>query len=128
MGILEYTIVTNVLLLKRNEKVIYTWFAVSGGNGGDPLPKGRYDIGVGRMVNWAQAKMKKGFQSPNGKGFFISLKPKFSTTRGTVENGRFGIHPDGGKPGTHGCIGIKSNAFTFLSYYNKYKPKLLIVK
>lgn len=128
MAILEYTIVTKTLVLKDNGKVIQSWHAKSGGNGGEHLPKGKYDVGVGRMVNWAQKKMPKGFQAPNGKGFFISLMPKFKTSRGSVENGRFGIHPDGGKPGTHGCIGLTANAFTFLSQYNKYKPKLLTVK
>ena len=38
-------------------------------------------------------------------GFFLPIYPKFNTNRGKV-GGRLGIHPDGNKPGTLGCIGI----------------------
>lgn len=40
------------------------------------------------------------------EGWFVPLEPQFSTKRGTLERGRFGIHPDGEKPGTEGCIGV----------------------
>jgi hypothetical protein len=37
----------------------------------------------------------------NGWGWSIRLVPLFSTTREAI-----GVHPDGGLPGTLGCIGI----------------------
>ena len=47
--------------------------------------------------------MKSGFVNPaNGRGWFLPLTPRFSTSR----HG-FGIHPDGNLPGTKGCVGLQ---------------------
>jgi len=129
MTLIEYIIATKILILKSNGKILGTWHANSGGiDKSLPLPTGRYTVGVKPQVDELKLGMPKGFNMSNEKGFFIALMPKFHTPRGKVGEGRFGIHPDGGASGTHGCIGISRYASTFLSLYRKYRPTILIVK
>ena len=81
-----------------------TWNAVSGPFGAGRLPLGLYDIArreITQYTNQAQAPYKDKI----GMGFFLPIYPKFNTNRGKT-GGRLGIHPDGNKPGTLGCIGI----------------------
>ncbi len=85
------------------------WDAVSGPR--SKLPNGIYKIGR-REVSAYTNKIGKAFQGANGKGFFIPIYADFPTTRGK-SGGRLGIHPDGNKPGTAGCIGLKSNSKAF---------------
>lgn len=76
---------------------------VSGGYGKGPIPNGTYDIERYNAVTGDKATMKSGFINPiNGRGWFLPLKPQFTTAR----HG-FGIHPDGNLPGTKGCVGLQ---------------------
>jgi len=86
------------------------WKAISGGHG-DPLPSLTYEIDRRGVTGYG--KIANGFRDKSGKGFFVPLKPNSGTTRGTIAEGRFGIHPDGGSKGTQGCIGIQKNAKSF---------------
>jgi hypothetical protein len=76
---------------------------VSGGYRKGAIPDGSYDIERYKAVAGNISTMKSGFVNPvNGRGWFLPLTPKFSTTR----HG-FGIHPDGNLPGTKGCVGLQ---------------------
>lgn len=79
------------------------YHVVSGGYGKGAIPDGSYDIERYKAVAGNISTMKSGFVNPvNGRGWFLPLTPKFSTTR----HG-FGIHPDGNLPGTKGCVGLQ---------------------
>lgn len=78
---------------------------VSGGYGKGELPNGNYTIKVRYAAEGNKNNMASGFiDSKTGKGWFLPLEPKFSTTRSG-----FGIHPDGNKPGTKGCVGLQGD-------------------
>ncbi len=71
------------------------WKAVSGsGKRLKPLPTGWYKCSNFR-------KRTDGAMVREGVGFSVDLEPLFSTERTLLR-----IHPDGGKSGTAGCIGI----------------------
>jgi len=98
------------LIFDKNKKKLMwpmkgmTWNAKSGGFPPGPLPSGLYKIARRELTAYTN-KIKPSFQDKTGWGFFVPIYPKFETNRGK-KNGRLGIHPDGGKPGTLGCIGI----------------------
>ncbi|PCK09217.1 MAG: hypothetical protein COA42_05000 [Alteromonadaceae bacterium] len=76
---------------------------VTGGYGKGAIPDGTYDIERYDAVVGDKSTMKSGFVNPaSGRGWFLPLTPKFTTTR----HG-FGIHPDGNLPGTKGCVGLQ---------------------
>ncbi|WP_139281599.1 hypothetical protein [Vibrio aerogenes] len=76
---------------------------VTGGYGKGAIPDGVYKIEKRRIAAGNKSNMESGYINPlTGKGFFIPLKPGFSTHR----HG-FGIHPDGNLPGTLGCLGLQ---------------------
>ncbi|WNO10476.1 L,D-transpeptidase [Teredinibacter sp. KSP-S5-2] len=78
---------------------------VTGGYGLGAIPDGTYDIETKKAVVGNAQTMKSGFvNAATGRGWFLPLTPKFSTTR----HG-FGIHPDGNLPGTKGCVGIQGD-------------------
>lgn len=76
---------------------------ITGGYGKGAIPDGMYTIEVYRAVEGDKSSMSSGFVNPlTGRGWFLPLVAKFSTTR----HG-FGIHPDGNLPGTKGCVGLQ---------------------
>jgi len=78
---------------------------VTGGYGKGAIPDGIYDIKVRYAATGNISTMKSGFVNPITKrGWFLPLSPQFDTVR----HG-FGIHPDGNKPGTKGCVGLQGN-------------------
>jgi len=81
-----------------------TWSAISGPYGAGALPPGLYDIARREITQYTN-KVDVPYRDKSGMGFFVPIYPKFKTTRGK-SGGRLGIHPDGNKPGTLGCIGI----------------------
>lgn len=88
------------------------WQAVSGPFGAGVLPVGIYSIGR-REVTAYTSVIDLPYRDSTGKGFFVPIYPDFQTSRGKT-GGRLGIHPDGNKPGTLGCIGITdANAKSF---------------
>ena len=77
--------------------------ATSGPYGKGSLPTGKYIVQKRMVTN--SPSLAKGFRDPkSGEAWFIPLTPRFSTARTGL-----GIHPDGNKIGTLGCIGIHPN-------------------
>ncbi|NJM16222.1 MAG: hypothetical protein HC896_13355 [Bacteroidales bacterium] len=79
-------------------EILGSWDAVSGSRSLMPAPQGSYTVSNFR------ARSKAGFVK-DGVGFSLDITP----------NPRFGrrhlrIHPDGGLPGTAGCIGLTGGA------------------
>jgi len=88
---------------------------VTGGYGKGAIPDGIYTIEVYKAVEGDKSTMKAGFINPaTGQGWFLPLTPKFNTTR----HG-FGIHPDGNKPGTKGCVGLQGK--DIINFWNKWR-------
>ena len=81
-----------------------SWNAVSGPFYPGQRPPGLYTVGRREITDYT-ASIKPAFQDKTGRGFFIPIYPRFSTSRGKI-GGRLGIHPDGNLPGTEGCIGL----------------------
>jgi hypothetical protein len=76
--------------------------SVTGPYGEGQLPIGDYRIEIYKAVDSNQ--LKNSYENTlTGSRWFIPIDPQFSTHRYG-----FGIHPDGNKPGTLGCIGIKA--------------------
>lgn len=109
------------------------WFfdeyeVVTGGYGKGAIPDGHYSIEVYNAVEGDKSTMKSGFVNPiTGRGWFLPLTPKFTTSR----HG-FGIHPDGNLPGTKGCVGLQG--FDIKKFWDKWlrtplklRPATLIV-
>jgi hypothetical protein len=105
-----------------------TFSVITGGYGKGALPDGSYDIEIRKVVVGTKETMQSGFiNSKTGRGWFIPLTPKFSTSR----HG-FGIHPDGNKPGTKGCVGLQGDDIK--AFYDKWittpmksRPSTLLV-
>ena len=87
-----------------------SWDAVSGPWGKGVLPNGVYTIERRKLTEYT-TNIGNGFKDETGKGYFIPLTPTFDIGGRTG----FGIHPDGNKPGTKGCVGIRKNAYSFYS-------------
>ena len=76
---------------------------ITGGYGKGALPDGDYTVEVRKAVVGDSTTMASGFVNPaNDRGWILPLTPLFTTARGG-----FGIHPDGNKPGTKGCVGLQ---------------------
>ncbi|RKY87038.1 hypothetical protein DRQ15_11370, partial [candidate division KSB1 bacterium] len=93
-----------------NSRQVDSWQAVSGPYGNGALPSGIYygrDISVYNLPGWIR----------DGVGFRAYLDPQFQLPAG---RGGFFIHPDGGVPGTLGCIGLTGNAERLNAFYNRY--------
>ena len=75
-----------------------TWNATSGPHGKAALPPGNYTI----EGEFPKTSSDKPFCDAQGNCFSFPITPNFKTDR-------FGlaVHPDGNKPGTEGCIGVK---------------------
>ncbi|MDR2431896.1 MAG: hypothetical protein LBD99_06590 [Candidatus Margulisbacteria bacterium] len=91
-----------ILTLNAYSMPIITYRAVSGGYGKGSLPAGKYSTGKIWMPEQIAALPNAASYQAFGFGFFLPLIPKFETDRTEL-----GIHPDGGVPGTLGCIGLK---------------------
>ncbi|WP_027187423.1 L,D-transpeptidase family protein [Desulfovibrio cuneatus] len=79
------------------------WRCKSGGiDNYEPLPVMTYTIGKIR-TNFTDQR----YEGRTGKPWFCELIPQGSTKRTGI-----GIHPDGGPPGTLGCIGLDPNSDT----------------
>jgi RHS repeat-associated protein len=75
-----------------------TYTAVSGNSRNTPLLPGLY------KASFLRNRTESGYVDPNGLGWSVNLDPLFGTARTLLR-----IHPDGGPPGTLGCIGIKGD-------------------
>lgn len=77
-----------------------SWAATSGPFGNGAAPKGEYTFEGAKDIDPA-APENKSFLDPAGNAWFAAITPAFQTKRTSL-----GMHPDGGVPGTEGCIGI----------------------
>jgi hypothetical protein len=93
---------SGILTLNAYGTPIATYHAMSGGWGKGSLPAGKYSTGKLWPPEQIAALSNAASYQALGFGFFLPLIPKFTTDRTEL-----GIHPDGGVPGTLGCIGLK---------------------
>ena len=119
------------LIFDRKQKVLswtvkkLTWSAVSGPFGAGSLPVGIYDIARREITEYTN-KVDVPYRDKTGMGFFVPIYPKFQTNRGK-SGGRLGIHPDGNKPGTLGCIGItEANTRSFHNAIKQTAPSAML--
>jgi hypothetical protein len=119
------------LIFDRAQKMLswparkLTWRAVSGPFGAGQLPAGIYDIARREITEYTN-KVDIPYRDKTGMGFFVPIYPKFQTNRGKT-GGRLGIHPDGNKPGTLGCIGItEANTRSFHDAIKQTAPSVLL--
>lgn len=78
-----------------NGGLLYEGPAKSGPWGNGSLPKGSYAVGAMRDNRTGS------YACPGSSGYSLNLHNRFPTNRTDLR-----IHPDGGTPGTLGCIGI----------------------
>ena len=69
--------------------------------GKGPIPPGRYGVSS-RITD--DDSIGRGFTDAHGDAWFIGL----DAPQGVSRSG-FGLHPDGGQPGTKGCIGLQGD-------------------
>jgi RHS repeat-associated protein len=91
--------------LDNNGNIVQSWSAVSGPYIPGPLPQGDYTLSGPPLPVDPTASENAPYCDPSDNCWFQPLKPNFDTDRGK-KGGRLGIHPDGNKPGTEGCIGV----------------------
>lgn len=85
----------NLSFYDDNGGLLFEGPAKSGPWGNGALPKGNYSVG-GMRDN------RSGSYACSGSGgYSLDLHPQFPTNRTDLR-----IHPDGGTPGTLGCIGV----------------------
>lgn len=80
-------------------RITNTYPATSGPFGQDELEQGNY---TGRNLRRRSRTQRPGMACPGAEtGWSLDLEPNFRTTRTLLR-----IHPDGGRRGTAGCIGV----------------------
>jgi hypothetical protein len=77
----------------------------TGGQGRGNLPPGDYMV---TARNWNRAT-SGAINNIGGVGFTFAMTDKWDSRVGDVRDG-LQIHPDGGRPGTHGCVGIAGDS------------------
>jgi hypothetical protein len=89
----------------------------SGGGGNGYLPPGEYVVSNGRRRSDVSSMQVGGY------GYSFDLSDSYDKR---VGKGRslLRIHPDGGNPGTLGCIGVKGNAATQKQFYESLQQEL----
>ena len=88
--------------------------AVSGNSNAYTLQNGVYSCSSFRYRSSSEGK---GGYYNNGYGFSINLNPSFTTMRTDLR-----IHPDGGKQGTLGCIGLSGGASELQQFVRTMTP------
>jgi len=89
-----------------------TWPAISGPWGNGALENGNY------LSNNLRDN-RTGSYANNGVGYTFDLNPSFDTARDLLR-----FHPDGGTPGTLGCIGLTGDAASLTSFRTKMNSYL----
>jgi hypothetical protein len=94
-----------------------TYFFRSGGGGYGYLPAGTYTVTRGRLRNDVSSMMVDGY----GYSFDLtdSYDSRVDRTRTLLR-----IHPDGGGPGTAGCIGIEGDKSTQERFYSDLNAQI----
>ncbi len=114
----------------------------SGGGGNGFLPLGTYTVTIGDFEDQYKGQTIKGLRSTpptmlvDGFGYSFNLNNTYDPRTG-VNRDELRIHPDGGNPGTIGCIGIQGSRDVqekfFFTLYNIIKQnggvyKLTVLK
>lgn len=102
--------------------VNHSWSAISGPYGNGKLPAGEYKVPISGYGTFKKEKYPdlKGMCDSQNNCWYFNLDPQFSTSRKGLA-----IHPDGGKEGTKGCIGISKDIKNTLTIRNKLRDYLL---
>jgi hypothetical protein len=95
-----------------------TYSFKSGGAGKGSLPKGTYTVTAHRNSRFDKPSMVK-----DGVGYSFALSNKYDARVGATRT-ELRIHPDGGRPGTIGCIGIQGNGATQRAFRNDMNAEL----
>lgn len=91
-----------------------TWEAVSGPYGQGSLPAGFYHLTGEEMP----ATVERNSMTDTCKNAYkYRLHPQFHTTRSGLL-----VHPDGGKPGTEGCIGVTGCTTSLRTFLKSITP------
>jgi hypothetical protein len=97
----EYNRSNNTLnQIDKSGIVVKSWPAVSGPWGKGQLPPGDYTLTSPPSTVSKSNRKHSSFCDSVGNCWWQPIKPKFPTNRKGL-----GMHPDGNKPGTEGCIG-----------------------
>jgi RHS repeat-associated protein len=99
--------------------VISSWQARSGPFGNGALPSGNYTLNGGPSVVPSEHPNQESFCDPTHHCWWQPMTPGFDTTRSGL-----GIHPDGGVPGTSGCIGVQGTDTSSLYNILRQNPGL----
>ena len=86
---------------------VQTWPATSGPFGNGALPLGNYGLTSTPQTVPSSNSSQASYTDGAGNSWWLAIDPQFGTSRFG-----FGIHPDGGQPGTAGCVGITCNDTT----------------
>ena len=97
------------------------WSAKSGPYGKGRLPKGQYTIGSATTIS--SGNKNRSYRDPSGFAWWCPIAPDFNAKRDGL-----GIHPDGGVPGTLGCIGLTSvnTRSAYNALRNAIRQKLVV--
>jgi hypothetical protein len=95
-----------------------TYSFKSGGAGKGNLPKGKYDVTAHRNSRTDKKSMMR-----DGVGYSFALSNKYDARVGATRT-ELRIHPDGGRPGTIGCIGIQGNGATQRAFRDDMNAEL----
>lgn len=111
-----------LVLVDDNGALIREWPASSGGHRapGTTVPRGMPTLlpqGKYRVEN--PRRRDKAGMVRDGVGFSFDLLPNFPTRRSSLR-----IHPDGGPPGTQGCIGIGGDRRGLEDFYRRVQAIL----
>ena len=93
------------IIVSHNDRLRYVFKANSGGYGNGCLEHGVYRIDSVKLL---PEEDKWGPYKGEGKPWWAPITPLFKTKRTSL-----GIHPDGGVPGTLGCLGLLENDMLF---------------
>lgn len=96
----------------------HTYSFKSGGAGKGNLPKGRYDVTAHRNSRTDKKSMMR-----DGVGYSFALSNKYDARVGATRT-ELRIHPDGGRPGTIGCIGIQGDGATQRAFRDDMNAEL----
>ena len=95
-----------------------TYVFISGGFGRGHLPPGTYEVETHR-----DSRSETGF-SADGVGYTFALSDAPASRVGGADRKLLRIHPDGGKTGTKGCIGILGGADTQRAFRTDMQAQL----
>ena len=107
-----------------NGSPLESWPAVSGPWGKGPAPAGPYTVNGAPVTVPPSNPNYNSYCDPSGNCWWVPITPNF--TPDPFRDG-LGIHPDGGVPGTSGCIGAKGRNTQNLRNFLTNNPGLPLI-